>query len=154
MKKAAACLALIPSILLFTAPLLQATEQKIIFNTKSIEYKTGTGSMRCRDRCNKKSDPDAALFLSKGWKILSSSPKEVIGEEYRYVPCNTCEPHGCTCIGTEYTLQRDDPPPKAETPSNERDLLKNENDALKQEITLLKQEIEKLKNQIKSEQKK
>ena len=175
MKKTALCLALVSSILLFTAT-LQAAEQKIIFNTEKIEYKSGTSSKKCQDICSRRSGPDAKSLLSEGWKIVTSSPKEVIGEHYWYTPCNGCEPHGCTCIGTEYILQKDDPAPKVETPTrevdaqdrnkrtglhapkvetsnNELDLLKKENALLKQEITLLKQENENLKNQIKSKQK-
>jgi hypothetical protein len=176
MKKTALCLALISSILLFTATLLQAAEQKIIFNTEKIEYKSGTSSKKCQDTCSRKSGPDAKSLLSEGWEIVTSTPKEVIGEYYWYTPCNGCEPHGCTCIGTEYILQKDGPAPKVETSNseidaldknkrtglhapkvetsnNELDLLKKENELLKQEITLLKQENENLKNQIKSNQK-
>jgi len=152
MKKTAACFAFISSVLLFAATLVPAAEQKIIFTTEGIEYKTGTGPKRCQDLCNKKSGPDLTVLLSEGWKIVSSSPKKVIGEQYRYVPCPTCSPHGCNCIGTEYLLQRDVTPPKVETSNNELDTLKNEKDLLKQEIIFLKQEIESLKNQIKSNQ--
>ncbi len=113
------------------------------------------------------------MFLSEGWKIVSSSPKEVTGEQYWYVPCNTCKPHGCICIGTEHILQKDEPAPKIETKSNvfdtpgkdnrtvlqpvkvetsenALDLLKKENDLLKQENALLKQENETLRSQLKS----
>jgi len=152
MKKTAVYLVFISSVLLFTTYVAQAAEQKFIFTTESIEYKSGTGPKRCQDICNKKSGPDLTALLSEGWKIVSSSPKKVIGEQYRYVPCPTCSPHGCTCIGTEYLLQRDVAVPKVETSSNELDTVKNEKDLLKQEIILLKQEIERLKNQIKSNQ--
>ena len=176
MKKTALCLALFSSILLFTATLLQAAEQRIIFNTEKIEHKSGTNSKKCQDICSRKSGPDARSLLSEGWKIVTSSPKEVVGEHYWYTPCRGCEPHGCTCIGTEYTLQRDtparkaEPPnrevdtldknrravlhaPKVETSNNELEFLKKENELLKQENTLLKQENDNLKNQIKSKQK-
>jgi len=153
MKKSAACLALISSILFFTATLVQAAEQKIVFNTKKIEYKSGTSSKRCQDMCNKRSGQDATYLLADGWKVVNTSPKEVIAEKYWYVPCNACEPHGCTCIGTEYLLERDNPAPKMEISINELDLLKKENGSLKQEISILKQEIEKLKKQMKSNQK-
>ena len=152
MKKTAVCLAFIASVFLFTAAHVLAAEQKIIFNTESIEYKPGTGAKRCQAMCSKRSGPDITSQLSEGWKIVSSSPKIVIGEQYRYVPCPTCEPHGCTCIGTEYLLQKDVTAPKEETTNNELAPLVNEKDLLKQEIILLKQEIEKLKNQIKSNQ--
>lgn len=153
MQKSAACLALISSILLFTATLVQAAEQIIVFNTERIEYKSGTSSKRCQDMCNKRSGQDATYLFADGWKVVNSSSKEVIAEKYWYVPCNTCEPHGCTCIGTEYLLERDNPAPKMEVSINELDLLKKENGALKQEISILKQEIEKLKNHLKSTQK-
>ena len=170
MKKTAVCLARISSILLLTANLLHAAEQKIIFNNEKIEYKSGTSSKKCQDICSRRSGPDAKSLLSEGWKIVTSSPKEVIGEYYWYTPCNGCEPHGCTCIGTEFILQKDDLAPKVETTnnkldaldknkrtglqaakvetsSNELELLKKENELLKQEITSLKQENENLKNQ-------
>jgi len=123
MKKTAVCLALISSILLFTATLLQAAEQNIIFNTEKIEYKSGTSSKKCQDICSRKSGPDAKSLISGGWKIVNSSPKEVIGEHYWYTPCNGCEPHGCTCIGTEYILQKDTPAPKVGTSISELDAL-------------------------------
>ncbi|MGA7826611.1 MAG: hypothetical protein WCA04_03065 [Geobacteraceae bacterium] len=176
MKKTAVRLASISLFLLFTATLVHAAEQKILFNAESVKFESGTGSERCRDKCNRKSGPDAKLFLSEGWKIVSSSPKEVTGEQYWYVPCNTCRPHGCICIGTEYILQKDEPDPKIETKSNvfdtpgkdnrtvlqpvkvvtsenALDLLKKENDLLKQENALLKQENETLRSQLKSIQK-
>jgi hypothetical protein len=172
MKKTAACLAHISSILLFTATFLHAAEQKIIFNTERIKYESGTAAKMCQDKCTRKSGPDAKSLLAEGWKIVSSSPKEVIAETYKYTPCNTCSPHGCTCLGTEYILQRDAPAPKVETlnhepvvldknkqtglqapkvesSNNELDLLKKEIELLKQENTLLKQQNENLKNQIK-----
>jgi hypothetical protein len=175
MKKTAVSLAYISSILLSIATLLHAAEQKIVFKTEKIEYKSGTSSKKCQEICSRKSGPDTKSLLSEGWKIATSSPKEVIGEYYWYTPCNGCEPHGCTCIGTEYILQKDDPAPKVETPnsevdaldknkrtrlhtpkvetsSNELELLKKENELLKQEITSLKQENENLKNQKKSNQ--
>jgi len=176
MKRTAVCLALISSTLLFTANLSQAAEQKVIFNTESIEYKSGTSSKKCQDMCSRRSGPDAKSFLSEGWKIVNSFSKKVIAEGYWYIPCNTCEPHGCTCIGTEYTLQKNTPTTKVETSNNEReapnknpqterntpkvetsdnelDLLKKQTDLLKQENTSLKQEIERLKNQIEVQQK-
>ena len=175
MKKTAVCFARISSILLFTATLLHAAEQKIIFNAEKIEYKSGTSSMRCQDICSRRSGPDAKSLLSEGWEIVNSSPKEVIAENYWYTPCNTCQPHGCTCIGTEYILQRDAPAPRAETSNNETEapdkfnrsgryapnvetsineleLLKKKNELLIKEISSLKQENEKLKSQLRSKQ--
>ncbi|MRR53280.1 MAG: hypothetical protein EG822_02040 [Deltaproteobacteria bacterium] len=152
MKKTAVYLVFVSSVLLFATYVAQAAEQKIVFNTESIEYKSGTGPMRCQEICDKKSGTDLTALLSDGWKIVSSTAKKVIGEQYRYVPCPTCSPHGCTCIGTEYLLQRDIIPPRVDTSSSELYILKNEKDLLKQEVIQLKREIETLKNQIKPKQ--
>jgi len=153
MKKTAACFTLITAVLLCTATHVSAAEQKIIFNTESIEYKSGTGQKKCQDMCRKRSGPDAKSFLSAGWKIVTSSPKKEIAEQYWYVPCNSCEPHGCTCIGTEYLLEKDEKvAPLVETSNTESESLKNEYDLLKQEIKILKQKIEEIKNQMKSKQ--
>ncbi len=172
MKRTAVLLALTFWTFLCTATLLHAAEQKTIFNTESIENKSGTSPKKCQDMCSRRSGPDATSLLSEGWKIVNSFPKKVIAEDYWYIPCNTCKPHGCTCIGTEYTLQKDAPArkveipnierkapdkntqtgrnaPKAEASDNEPDLLKKENDLLKQENTELKQQIKELKNQMK-----
>ena len=176
MKKTALSLACIASILLFTTTPLHATEKKILFNTESIKHESGTGSEWCQDKCGRKSGPDVKSLLSEGWRIAGSSSKEVVGEQYWYVPCNTCSPHGCVCIGTEYILEKDGPvqqieakstaveapvknaravlpPPNVEPAINELDLLKKENDLLKQENALLKQENETLRNQLRSKQK-
>jgi hypothetical protein len=175
MKRTAVCLALISLNLLFSSTVLQAAEQKIIFNTENIDYKSGTSSKMCQEMCRKKSGPDAKSLVSEGWRIVSSFPKKVIAEDYWYVPCNACKPHGCTCIGTEFTLQKDGPvtkagipkneldaqnnnkqtglhSPQVETVKNELELIREERDLLQQEITILKHEIETLKNQIKLQQ--
>lgn len=148
MKKTAVCLVFISSALLFVETVAQAAEQKIVFTTKSIEYKSGTGPKRCQDICREKSGPELSMLLGEGWKIVSSSPKKMTGEQYRYAPCPTCEPHGCICIGTEYLLQKDVIVPKGETSIGNLDQLKTEKDLLKEEILMLKQEIEILKKQL------
>jgi len=176
MKKTSLSFACIASLLLFATTPVPAAEKKTIFNTESVKYESGTGSERCQNTCSRRSGPDVKSLLSEGWKIVSSSPKEVIGEQYWYVPCNTCQPHGCLCIGTEYLLAKDETakktetisnavnapdrvnqtvpaPLKVETSKNELDLLKKENDVLKQENALLKQENETLRNQLRSKQK-
>lgn len=171
MKNTALCLAGISSILLFSTTLVNAAEKKLVFNTESIKYESGTGSERCSDKCSRRSGPDVKSLLSGGWKIVGSSAKEVIAEQYWYVPCNTCSPHGCVCIGTEYILQKDEGAPEVETsgkvfaaPENdarsvvqpvkaepaepELERLKKENDVLKKENALLRQENETLRNQL------
>ncbi len=173
MRKTALCLTCITSVLVFATTPVNAAEKRTIFNTESVKYESGTGSERCRDKCSRRSGPDVKSLLFDGWKIVSSSSKEVIAEQYWYTPCNNCAPHGCICKGTEYILQKDEPapkiearsnasevmdkdnrtvinPPKAETPKNELDLLRKENESLKQENTALKKEIENLRNQLRS----
>lgn len=121
MKKTALRVACITSLVLFATTPVHAVEQKTVFNTESIKYESGTGSERCRDKCDRKSGPDVKSLLSEGWKIVSSSSKEVTGEQYWYVPCNTCLPHGCICNGTEYVLRKDGPTPAIESRNNVAD---------------------------------
>ena len=97
----AACLA--AGSLLVVDP-AQASEQKIIFNAQSISFKSGTAN--CQEICSKRSDPPVESLTSSGWKVVSASPKEVVGLEYWYIPCSTCEPHGCICKGVEYVLEQ------------------------------------------------
>ncbi len=115
MKRTAVCLAGISSIILLSAVHLHAAEQKIIFNTESVEFRSGTGAKYCEDKCGRRSGRDVKEFIAEGWKIVSSTPKRVVAEGYWYTPCNTCEPHGCDCIGTEYVLRKDGPAAKVET---------------------------------------
>jgi hypothetical protein len=175
MKKTALCIACFSSILFFSTNLVHAVE-KIVFNTGSMKYESGTGAERCREKCGRRSDPDVKSFLSEGWVIVGSSAKEVIAEQYLYSPCPTCKPHGCVCLGTAYILRKDVPAPKneigssvydapdkdnrpvlhsptLETSMSELDHLTKENDLLRQENTLLKQEIETLRKQLRSKQK-
>jgi hypothetical protein len=118
MKKTALSLACISSIILLSTTPVHAAEKKTIFTTESIKYESGTGSERCQDKCGRRSGPDVKSLVSGGWKIIGSSPKEVVGERYWYVPCNTCKPHGCVCIGTEYILEKAEPEQRIETKSN------------------------------------
>jgi len=166
-------LACISLVMLFSAAPLSASEKKTVFNTQSMKYESGTGVERCRDKCGRRSGPDVKSLLSQGWSMVSSSPKEVIAEQYWHAGCNTCLPHGCVCIGTEYVLQREEPAPKpaagstagAATPkhgtavvpppevkalTSERNLLNQEIERLKQENAALKQENEALRNRLKS----
>ena len=143
---------------LFVASLSHAAEQKILFKADSIKYRSGTGESVCQERCDRRSK-DINALISNGWRIVSSSPKDVIAAEYAYVSCSTCKPLGCTCVGTEYVLQKDDPPtptpePKIEAPNKEMELLKKEIELLKQEISLVRQENENLKDQLKTQHKK
>ncbi len=174
MKNVAFRCVCISLILLFAKTPLHAVEQKTVFNTESMKYEAGTGSERCRDKCGRMSGTEVRFLLSQEWTIVSSITKEITAEQYWYVPCNTCLPHGCICIGTEYVLRRDVTSPrieaksevidspgkdtravvqplKAETSKNELDLIKKEIDLMKQENALLRQEIETLKSQLRSQ---
>lgn len=173
MKHLALRLAFISLLPLFAAAPLSAAEKKTVFNTEELRYESGTGVERCRDKCGRRSGPDLKSLLAEGWKVASSTPKQVVAEQYWHVPCNTCLPHGCVCIGTEYLLERDEPAPKAPTagkaidarvndsrsglipagngPSgNELGELRKEIELLKRENASLKRENESLRDQLKS----
>lgn len=141
--------------LLFTTNLF-ASEQKIIFNIESITYAQDTGYKGCQELCAyKHSDPDVNSILNNGWRIINSSPKESIAENYRKSAGLNIY-YGCTCVGTQYVLQKDDPVPvvKPDIQSKSEELFKKENELLKRENDLLKQEIENLKEKLAQKQKK
>jgi hypothetical protein len=122
---------------------LASAEQKIVFCVESIKYKSVTGSETCQIFCNSKyGQYEIDSFLSDGWRIVSSSPKEAIPSDV----------FDCICVGTQYVLQKDEPIP--DVPNKEVELLKKENDLLKRENDLLKQENENLKVKLKTKQKK
>lgn len=140
MKKSAFLLTMILSFILISATFSHATERTTVFRYESIKYKSGTGAMRCQAMCAGKSGPDTKALLSEGWKIVGTSPREVVAESYWFTPCSACEPHGCSCIGTESVLEREKPAPIVKIPESELNLLKKENELLKKENTSLKQE--------------
>jgi hypothetical protein len=158
-------------IILFSTTNLLAWEQKTTFNTDTIKFESGTGQVRCQDRCMRKSGPGVESLLSQGWRIISSTPKEITGEDYYYIPSNASNPRGCKCIGTEYVLERDQPAPRAESADtgpyppyqqpqagvtangavsqiNEIELLRKKNELLLKEIMTLRRENETLRNQM------
>jgi hypothetical protein len=140
---------------LFASSVSFATEQKVLFNVESIRYQPGTGN--CQSICNSKyNDPPLKTMLDQGWRIISSSPKEAIGSNYWFLPAKYGRSHKCTCIGTQYILQKDAPVPvaKPDVPSKNEELLKKENELLKRENNLLKQEIKNLKDKLKLRQQK
>lgn len=145
-------LSLFFSSLLFTN-ISSAAKQKMLFNVESISYRRDSAYSCQRDCATKYNDPPLEKMLNEGWRIVSSSPKEAIGED-DYVNSNFA--HGCTCKGTQYVLQKDDPDPVTKTavPSQNEELLKKENDLLKRENDLLKQENETLKEKLKQKQRK
>ena len=137
----------------FATNISLAADQKIIFNVESISYKSGTGADDCQYACERYDrDPPLNELRAQGWRIISSSPKEVIGRDYRYFEYLDSKPHGCTCKGTQYVLQKDDPKPDVSIQNEE--FLKKENELLKRENELLKQENENLKDKLKLKKKK
>jgi hypothetical protein len=142
MQKSAFLLTMISLFILLSATFIHATERTTVFRYESIKYKSGTGAKRCQAMCARKSGPDAQSLLSEGWKIVGTSPKEVVAENYWFTPCSACEPHGCNCIGTESVLEREKPAPVVKIPESELNFLKKENELLKKENTSLKQENE------------
>lgn len=96
---------------LFVTNISSATEQRMLFNVESISYKEDTGATICQISCTTKyDDPPLEKMLTEGWRIVSSSPKEAIGQDYwggKYG--RAYRAYGCTCKGTQYVLQKDDP---------------------------------------------
>jgi hypothetical protein len=81
-------------------------EQKLVFAVSSIKYKSGTSTYSCESKCKELSSSINDEIAAE-WRIVASSPKELIAMEYWETPnCNVCQPHGCTCIGTEYVLEK------------------------------------------------
>lgn len=136
-----------------------AAEQKMLFNVESISYKQDEGKYSCQNAClTKYNDPPLEEMLKQGWRIISSSPKEAIGSEYKSFPPTRYSSgtyYGCTCKGTQYVLQKDDPTPaRPAAPSPNEKLLTKENELLKREIALLKKENAHLKEKLNQKQKK
>lgn len=138
----------------FISNIALAAEQKILFNYDHVKFK---GYTVCDIYCGQKyTDPPVSNMIKEGWKIVSSSPKEAIGKDTRIIGDET---FSCSCVGTQYVLQKDDTPvpfadPKKESANKEVELLKKEIELLKQENNLIKQENENLKEQMKSKHKK
>jgi hypothetical protein len=135
-----------------------AMEQKIVFTVDSFKLRGSKATVeKCARACRVKyGDGKLEPLLADGWKIVSSTAKEAVCmEDWAVFPGDPLV-QGCSGVGTQYVVQKDDPAPvaKVETSNKEVELLKKENDLLKQEIALLKQENENLKNQIKTKQKK
>ena len=124
---------------------LQASDQKVVFCVESVNYKSGTGADACQGACNANyGSLQIDSVLSDGWKIVSSSPKEASGIDCSLSGNSGC---GCTCVGTQYVIQKDNHAPIVTTPNKETELLQKE-------IDLLKQDNENLKDKLKSNKKK
>lgn len=143
---------------LFVSNVVMAAEQKIVFVVDYFKLRgSKTTAEKCERSCSVKFNTGKLEPLtSTGWKIVSSTSKEAICVDDWAVAPGYPLTLGCSGIGTQYVLQKDDPilEPKAEVPNKEVELLKKETELLKQEIALLKQENENLKAQLKPKQKK
>lgn len=133
-----------------------SAEQKIVWAVDSYKLRGKTTEEKCQRACNysKFNAGRVEPLLAEGWKVVSSSSKEIVCiDDWSALP-TTPIVMGCTGIGTQYILQKEEPvPPKAEAPNKEMELLKKETELLKQEIALLKQENDNLKSQLKSKHK-
>jgi len=71
-------------------------EQKIIFKTNSVEFKTkGVESSEnyCKEKCDKISE-DISTYLAQGWKVSSSVQRKQVIDQL------------CTCDGMEYIISK------------------------------------------------
>ena len=147
--------------LFFVTSTSNASEQKRIFNAESYRYEAITGESSCKSSCERETGVPIDSMISSGWRIVSSSQKEVIAEPYArhthaqgYLLEGSC---GCTCVGIQYIIEKIEevPPadPKVETLNKELDLLKRENAVLKQQITWLEKESGELKTKLKKKNK-
>ena len=151
--------------LFFVANISNASEQRRIFNPESYRYEGSTGTNSCKSSCERESGIPIDSMISSGWRIVSSSPQEVIAQRYDrwnggiFPGAGYMAPHsyGCTCVGTQYVIEKIEevPPadPKVETLNKELDLLKRENAVLKQQITWLEKESGELKTKLKKKNK-
>ena len=104
-------------------------EQKIVFGLESIKYK-GFTAEDCQNDCGKYYQSiDIEETTSSGWKILSVTPKEL--------HFNSTENYACTCVGSQYILQKEETT-KVDLTQREIKLLKKEIELLKNENTALK----------------
>ena len=144
-----------------------ASEQMTVWEPESYILRGKTTEEKCQRACNvaRFNTGKIAPLISSGWKILSSTPKEVVCIDTWAGSPRDPIVMGCSGTGTQYVLQKEEPAPvakaevtapvaKAEVPGKEEELSKREIDLLKRENDLLKQEIESLKAKIEAMQKK
>ncbi|MDD2734567.1 MAG: hypothetical protein PHF56_11550 [Desulfuromonadaceae bacterium] len=141
--------------LVFFTNMASASEQKRIYNSTSFNAAPDSMSY-CGSLCESK---DAAIdtFLASGWKIVSSSQKEIVAQNYESFPFkrrvgiwDQDQPPryiGCTCKGTEYVIEKNELNNKIEPTNELTDNFKKENELLVKENDLLKREIEMLKKE-------
>lgn len=79
-------------------------QQKIVYTVDSMKYKNEfLTQLACEKACNNASD-SVQSYLSDGWRIVASSPKQMPGL-MAFESSVTSD--GCTCIGTEYVLEKE-----------------------------------------------
>lgn len=137
-----AVLFIVVVFVLFISNSIQAAEQKIIFSLETVSSKRNLNHV-CQQVCTNPSlstlkSENVEEMLNKGWRIVTSQPKEVPELDGT-----------CSCNGTQYVLQKDDPEDvKSDLSSQKEQLLVKENALLKQQVDLLKQENGSLKAQL------
>jgi len=90
--------------------------QKLVFCVDKFNYGGLTNESDCFKMCQKHTC-DLESLLTDGWRIIASSPKEIIEQNWTYVNAETLrliDPKkparpgylGCTCIGTQYVVEK------------------------------------------------
>ncbi|MBF0559976.1 MAG: hypothetical protein HQL08_14490 [Nitrospirae bacterium] len=84
-----------------TIHLEQSSRQQVVFIANSIRFNTHNA-----EQCNNICIPDRTIqsYLSEGWRITTSSPKEYI-HPIEKGP-DIYGTYHCICVGTEYVLEK------------------------------------------------
>lgn len=143
--------AVVLAVSIFIANSSLALDQKILFCYETGRYASNTPKEICESACEETSHCGGLnSLLSEGWAITSQTSKEVIAIDWKSerrfgIPFN----QGCSCIGTQYVLRKEDKSTSANTEASvkEMDLLKKENELLKKENDLLKNENKSLREE-------
>jgi hypothetical protein len=90
----------------------EVDSQKIVFCFENIKYGSASGASDCQQRCNKHTC-DLNSLSHDGWKIVTTTPsKEIVELTWQTVYSDNAMHlmpgiYGCTCIGTQYGLQKE-----------------------------------------------
>lgn len=115
-----------------------AAEQQILFCAESISYtkdRYGANENLCLKSCREFSSSDCLQEKTDaGWVIASATSKSVPSREQWF--------GACSCVGTQYILNRPDEKPSSPTSNSEISLLNKEIELLKKENEMLKKDAE------------
>lgn len=117
-------------------------EQAFVFKLDSIRVRPERKADACQIQCSftdslvPYSLPPLEERLKLGWKVVSTTAKTILAQGN--------SDYTCTCVGTEYVLQKEEQAAPVPQGAGEA-LLKKEIELLQKEISLLKQENELLK---------